>query len=151
MKGHSTKEPAMIYTLTVECIGGLHLRGGCVRVIEIEDDATLEDLHVAIRRAVAFDDDHLYDFHAGRNYRHRKIRFTDPFDWDASQDAYSRIRLRDVYPLGNLKLYYLYDYGDSWMFEIRKSREVHAPRPRVRYPRVIERRGRNPQQYPSWE
>lgn len=139
----------MIYTLTVECIGGLYLRGECVRVIEIEDDATLEDLHLAIQSAVSFDNDHLYDFHAGRNYRHRQVRFAD--EWDEDQDAYSRIRLRDVYPLGNLKLYYLFDYGDSWMFEIRKARKVHAPQPRVRYPRVIERRGRNPEQYPSWE
>ncbi len=111
MRGRSTKEPAMIYTLTVECIGGLYLRDECVRVIEIEDDATLEDLHLAIQRAVSFDNDHLYDFHAGRNYRHRKVRFAGSDEWAEDQGAYSRIRLRDVYPLGSLKLYYLFDYG----------------------------------------
>ena len=149
MGSRRIKEPAMIYTLRVECIWGLHLRNECVRVIEIEDDATLEDLHLAIQSAVSFDDDHLYDFHAGRNYRNRQVRFAQSDEGD--EGAYSRIRLRDVYPLGNLKLYYIFDYGGSWTFEIRKARKVHAPQPRIRYPRVIERRGLDPEQYPSSE
>ena len=145
------RDSSMIYTLTVECIGGLYLRAECERVIEIKDDATLEDLHFAIQSAVSFDNDHLYDFHAGRNYRHRKVRYASSEDWDEAEGAYSRIQLRDVYPLGSLKLYYIFDFGDSWTFEIRKSRKVHAPEPRVRYPRVVERRGPDPEQYPSCE
>lgn len=141
----------MIYTLTVECIFGRFLQAECGRVIEIQDDATLEDLHFAIQSAVSFDNDHLYDFHAGRNYRHRKVQYASSDDWGEAEGAYSKIQLRDVYPLGSLKLYYIFDFGDSWTFEIRKSRRVHAPEPRVRYPRVIERRGPDPEQYPSCE
>lgn len=138
----------MIYTPTVECIVGPYLQAECGRVIEIKDDAKLEDLHFAIQGAVSFDKDHLYDFHAGRNYRHRKVRYGSE-DWDEA--AYSRIQLRDVYPLGSLKLYYIFDFGSSWRFEIRKNRRVHAPEPGVRYLRVIERRGPDPEQYPSCE
>ena len=56
----------MIITLKVECIWGLHLEEDCVRVIEIDFRASLNDLHDAIQDAVDFDDDHLFEFFAGR-------------------------------------------------------------------------------------
>ncbi|MDN5872178.1 MAG: plasmid pRiA4b ORF-3 family protein [Nitrococcus sp.] len=149
-----TRDPSaepVIYTLSVQCVFGAYLDGECVRVIEIPDDATLEDLHFAIQEAVSFDNDHLYDFYAGRNYRNRKIEYTKAWDCEGREDPYAEICLRDVYPLESLKLYYIFDYGDSWTFEIRKSRKVHPAQSGIAYPRIVERRGPNPEQYPSWE
>ena len=48
--------------------------------------------------------------------------------------------------------YYLFDIGDDWRFEIRKSRR--KPRQAengVKYPRVIHSIGPNPLQYPVYE
>src|SRR5438093_12511339 len=51
-------------------------RVGNLTVLEIDERATLEDLHLAIQKAVSFDNDHLYDFYASRPYRNRQIRYS---------------------------------------------------------------------------
>jgi pRiA4b ORF-3-like protein len=145
------KKPAAICTLTVKCVSGLYFEDECVRVIEIGEDATLEDLHLAIQAAVAFDNDHLYDFYAGRNRRNRQIAFVDDDEWEEREAVFAELTLgEDVYPLEGLKLYYHFDFGDDWIFEIRKARKEKACEPGVAYPRVIERRGPDPTQYPEW-
>jgi hypothetical protein len=59
--------------------------------------------------------------------------------------------LEQVFPLEKrLKLYYHFDFGDDWYFEITKARnKPKEPASGVQYPRVIERVGPNPRQY-SW-
>jgi len=140
----------MVYTLTVTCVNGLYLSEPCVRVIEITDDSTLADLHFAIQKAVSFDNDHLYDFYAGRNRRNRQILYGEDEEWDRREDVFAELPLREIYPLEGLKLYYWFDFGDDWIFEIRKARKETPPAPGVAYPRIVERRGPNPVQYPSW-
>ena len=131
----------MIYTLIVECVGGMYYDGSeCVRVIEIDEDSSLEVLHGIIQQAVDFDDDHLYDFYAGRHSRNQKVEF--------EVDAI----LSEIYPLPpSCKLYYLFDYGDSWVFQIRKSRKRTESQLGVSYPRIIKETGKNPTQYPRYE
>lgn len=144
----------MIYTLTVTAVSGHYLEQECVRTLEIDESATLEDLHFAIQDAVRFGNDHPYEFHAGRHCRHRKIQFADAEvaeDWDRLEGFWGTTRLSTVYPLNGLKLYYWFDFGDNWIFEIRRARKVRPAQPGVCYPRLIESRGPNPRQYPSWE
>jgi hypothetical protein len=147
----SKADASMVYRLMVECVSGAYLKEPCLRVIEIEGDSTLEDLHLAIQEAVSFDNDHLHDFYAGRNYRHRKLRYSDADEWEDREGVFANLRLCEIYPLEGLKLYYWFDFGDDWIFEIRKTRGAYPAEPGVAYPRVIERRGPNPEQYPSWE
>jgi hypothetical protein len=137
-------EPNVI-KLRVECIRGMYLEKECIRWIEIREDHTLYDLHRAIQKAVRFDDDHLWDFYAGRGPRNRARTFAG--DDDPSGRDYADVTLKDVYPLDRHRLYYLFDYGDHWLFEIKKERGTHAPVSGVRYPRVIEAVGPNPRQY----
>ena len=60
--------------------------------------------------------------------------------------------LNRVFPLPErLKLFYWFDFGDDWKFEIKKDRRTHPPAPKTKYPRVIRRVGPNPKQYPNWE
>ena len=143
----------MIWTLRVECVWGLYTEEECVRVIEIDSEASLYDVHDAIQDAVNFDRDHLFEFFAGRHPTNRKLVFDDEFDDVSDLDKYEEISLEDVYPLPKgLKLYYHFDFGDDWFFEIRKSRKKPKdPEPGVKYPRVIEEIGPNPVQYPSWD
>jgi hypothetical protein len=137
----------MIYTLTIECIDGPYLKEKCIRVIEIDGHNSLHDLHLAIQSAVKFDNDHLYDFYAGRYPRHRKQIFTEGYDWEDRLEDYQRIRLNQVYPLPKLKLYYLFDYGDNWVFEIKKGRKEKEPESKAKYPLVVKRLGSNPKQF----
>ena len=139
----------MIYTLRVECVWATYPREECVRVIEIDEKDPLYSLHYTINKSVDFDFDHLWDFFAGRHPGHRKILFSETQDWARREIYYEDVQLSEVYPLPkNLKLYYFFDYGDSWVFEIRKARKLKEPEPGVKYPRVIERIGPNPEQYP---
>jgi len=62
---------------------------------------------------------------------------------------FANLRLCEIYPLGRLKLYYWFDFGDDWIFEVRNNRGAHPAEPRVSYPRVVERQGPDPEQYPS--
>jgi hypothetical protein len=152
----------MIFTLRVELIGGRYYSGECVRVIEIPEEMTLLDLYHVIMKSVRFENgDHLFEFYAGRGPRHRAIVFgEDEFGEDELGEAasagsgggtYAEIPLNKVYPLARYKLYFLYDFGDSWLFEIKKLRQAKPPQPRVKYPRVIEKIGRNPSQYPKYD
>jgi hypothetical protein len=133
----------MVITLRVECIFGIYIEEECIRTIDIQSDATLYDLHRIIQESVAFDDDHLFEFYAGRHERNRKMSFGDSEEnLDTSLD--------EIYPLEKgLKLYYLFDFGDSWTFKISKSRrKPKPPEDGVTYPVVTERIGKNPVQYP---
>jgi len=75
----------------------------------------------------------------------------DNDDWAARESHFAKIKLRDIYPLGRKKLYYLFDFGDKWTFEIRKARGGKKLEAGIKYPRVVEAIGPDPEQYPIWE
>ena len=137
----------MIWTLRIECVSGAYLEAEWVRLVEVDSAATLLDLHDLIQDAARFDRDHLFEFYAGRNCRQRAVTFDN--EDDEPGDSSGELTLERVFPLSkNMKLYYHFDFGDDWCFEIRKTRlKPQEPKPRVKYPRVIEAIGRNPRQY----
>ena len=139
----------MIWTLRIECVAGRYLEDEWIRVVEMDSASTLYDLHNLIQDAARFDRDHLFEFFAGRNDRHRAVTFGDAPDEDDEFDSGGEMTLERVFPLPkNMKLYYHFDFGDDWYFEIRKTRaQPKEPEPRVKYPRVIEKTGPNPRQY----
>jgi hypothetical protein len=116
-------------------------------VMEIPEDATLGELHHTIQKLVKFDDDHLFEFYAGRNWRQRKVEFggpESPFDASEADD----IKLANVFPLPkSCKLYYHFDFGDDWVFEIKSPIRRKPMNRRAKYPRFIEESGRRPRQY----
>jgi len=143
----------MILTLTVECVFGVYLEDECIRTIEIDEEACLFDLHEAIQDAVVFGCDHPFEFFVANSaspYAKRQW-LTEKEAWEDKEEDFWRIRLKDIYPLGRKRLYYLFDFGDNWTFEIRKHRTAKEPEVGVKYPRVVKTVGPNPEQYPSWE
>ena len=144
----------MILTLKVTCVWGRYLTADCERVIEMDSEDSLLSLHYAIQDAVKFDADHPFEFMAGRHIRNRKVVFAkDAYSWDEEVDIYENTTLAQVYPLpAGLKLFYHFDFGDDWYFEVRKlQKRAFEAEPGVKYPRVIERVGKNPKQYPNWD
>ena len=109
------------------------------RTIEVKEDFTLVRLHKYIQEIVEFDDDHMYEFYIGKNHRNR------------ASSIPKSTRLNEIYPLKGYKLYYLFDFGDSWLFEIKKSRKKKTENEKYKYPLVIEQSGVNPDQYPEYE
>lgn len=143
----------MILTLTVECVDGMYLEDECVRVIEIDETASLYDLHEAIQDAVGFARDHPFEFFLANSAspQAHKRWLTEQEKWEEKERDFFRTRLNSIYPLGRKKLYYLFDFGDDWTFEIRKGRGAKKPESGVRYPRVVQSIGPNPKQYPRFE
>jgi len=45
------------------------------------------------------------------------------------------------------KLYYLFDYGDNWLFQIKKLRKRIVEDVKIKYPRIVTSIGINPKQY----
>ena len=143
----------MIFKLRIECVRGWYLKETCIRVIEIDESMDLFVLHETILDAVHFGRDHLFDFYLSNSaspwaHKHSMI---ENEDWTVRESHFARIKLKDIYPLGRKKLYYLFDFGDKWTFEIRKTRGVKKPEAGIKYPRVVEAVGPDPDQYPIWE
>ncbi|MEJ2157034.1 MAG: hypothetical protein P8X96_17000 [Desulfobacteraceae bacterium] len=109
------------------------------RVIEVEEGMTFHKLHTYIQDVVEFDDDHLYEFYIGKNPRNR------------SGSVRKSSKLNEVYPLTGYKIYYLFDFGDSWLFQIKKSRKKLQKEKGTKYPRLVKAVGKNPEQYPEYE
>ena len=138
----------MILTFRIELLFGYNAEHEWACVIEIDSSSTLEDLHLVIQDAVGFDNDHLYEFYMARTERSRdRIRFDDE-----NQGIYE-MTLETLYPLEKGKsLFYLFDYGDHWLFSLSKSRKKpHQPEKDIKYPRIIEKTGTDPEQYPELE
>lgn len=127
-----------IYTLTIAFPYDENEVPWC-SMIEVKEDFTLHNLHKYIQKLVDFDDDHLYEFYIGRNPRNRA--FSIP----------NKTRLNEIYPLTGNKLYYLFDFGDSWLFEITKSRKKKSEDVKIKYPVLTESSGANPEQYPEYD
>jgi hypothetical protein len=145
----------MILKLKIECVSGWYLKETCTRVIEIDENMDLLDLHEAIQDAVEFGRDHPFEFYLANSpspWAH-KHRLAENEEWLHIESDFAKIKLKELYlnPLGRKKLYYLFDFGDKWTFEIRKIRGKKEPEAGVKYPRVVEAIGPNPVQYPTWE
>ena len=109
------------------------------RTVEVKENFTLQNLHKYIQKIIEFDDDHLYEFSVGKNLRNR------------GDSIPKKTKLNEIYPLTGYKLYYLFDFGDCWLFQIKKSRKKKNEDKHTKYPVLIESSGVNPEQYPYYE
>ena len=142
---------AMTIKLRVKCVRGMYWKEECVRVIAMDDSTSLLDLHEMIQDAVSFDQDHPFEFYVANSASPwaEKAWVTLAEDWDEKVDAFEATHLKDIWPLGRKKLYYWFDFGDDWIFEIRKMRSAKADAS-LDTPQILERVGLDPEQYPSW-
>lgn len=107
------------------------------RTIEVKEDFTLQEMHDYIQDLLGFDDDHLYEFFVGTNPRNKLQKIS------------LSTALNELYPITGLKLYYLFDFGDHWLFQIKKSRKKKTGVEGKLYPALIESTGEDFEQYPD--
>ena len=105
------------------------------RTIEISEDFTFSKLHKYIQEIIEFDDDHLYEFFSGKSPRNKLYKISN------------NSKLNEIFPMDGMKLYYLFDFGDNWLFKISKSRRKQLQTNEIELPRVIQSVGENPEQY----
>lgn len=137
---------SVIYTLSIACIAGRHLTGPYRFVADVAADATLDSLASLILANVDFDGDHLSDFYLANGPRGKRASLTANGDWDG--DTTWALRLSDLFPLErHKKLYYAYDMGASWCFEITRKGRQSAALPGQDYPRIVSEAGPKPKEY----
>ena len=118
------------------------------RDIEIAEDQTLEDLHLAIQRAYNWSDDHLYSFFMSGRSRDRRTEIGSPWSDTRRHTHQVEIGSLDLRP-GNTFLYF-FDYGDSHEFDVRVQ-AANPSAPKGAYPRVVAQQGKSPPQYPNYD
>ncbi|MGA2035325.1 MAG: plasmid pRiA4b ORF-3 family protein [Thermoguttaceae bacterium] len=131
------------------------------RRIALRGEQTLDNLHETIFNAFDRDDEHLYSFYFPRPGTKGRARLRDaveyacpfsckdagPFSDDvlpsAAKTAVSSLGLKP----GQVFLY-LFDFGDNWLHEITVE-QTDVPAGKGKYPRVVEKHGKSPRQYPD--
>jgi len=114
------------------------------RKIKLSHNHTLRDLHEAIQEAFFFDDDHLYAFYIGGNERNgRPIYCERAREGGATADE---TRIADLELYKGQKIYYLFDFGDEWRFDVELI-EIDKEAPLLLKPMMIESKGIAPDQY----
>ncbi len=140
------------------------------RRIAMRGGQTLHDLHEAIFRAFDREEQHLYSFYLS-NTTTKQVRkrwegpeYTHPFNLeepaglsglmsgfmdremnDAAQTKIASLKLKP-----RQKITYLFDFGDEWWHDIEVE-QINLPADKETYPRVLERKGQSPPQYPDFD
>jgi len=139
-----SESPVQIVTLAIKLSGWRGTSRKWYRAIEMPETTSLYALHHAIQDAIGFDDDHMYEFYVGKRWNDREIEIGDsasPID----PGAFETVALSDLFPLKKgRKLYYWFDFGDNWMFEITCRAEKKTAEKRAKYPRVVEKKWTQP-------
>ena len=130
-----------IWTIKIECVGGWYLEAPASKLCEIEPSMDLNELCDFILESFEFDNDHLHEFFVARNMRNNS---------QVIQDEAST--LDEIFPLEkNQYLFMHFDFGDDWVFKVTRNRKQAKYDNTRSYPRIIEHKGKNPEQYPMCE
>src|SRR3954453_18731321 len=126
-----------------------------LRESQIVSDKRLVALAHALVRAFDFQFDHAFGFYSvltGREVLRAQPKYEVFADMGKRTDSGSvkRTCVAEAFPMVGHTILFLFDYGDDWRFVVevigRGERE-----PKVRYPRVVKKVGRSPEQYPDWD
>lgn len=109
------------------------------RTIEVGENFTLHKLHNFIQEIIEFDNDHLYEFYAGKTPRNRAYVIPQ------------KTKLNEIFPMEGLKLFYLFDFGDNWLFKIMKLKKEKLSTNDSVIPAIVKSIGENPEQYDEVE
>jgi hypothetical protein len=109
------------------------------RRIQVPESYSFWDMHVAIQDAMGWQDSHLHAF--------RFIGSEDqvglPHDEDDGLRPGWVVQVRDLVHFGAPLALYEYDFGDSWLHEVRLE-DVREAEPKGEYPRCVSGAGRCP-------
>jgi hypothetical protein len=134
------------------------------RKIAIREGQTLHRLHEVIFEAFDRYDEHMYSFyfpHTKIKFSPRKIRnssdeYTHPYAFEYEGPFESEARNASKATIKSLNLhkgqifFYLFDFGDKWWHTITVEK-VNETADNDQYPRIVERKGQSPEQYPDFD
>ena len=126
------------------------------RRIALRGTQTLDDLHEAIFDAFDRYDEHLYSFYFPKPGSKGRARIRDAEEYTCSYAAdelgakSTEVKLKSLGLTPKRKFHYLFDFGDEWWHEITVE-QTDGPAEKGEYPRVLEKHGASPPQYPDLE
>ncbi len=101
------------------------------RRIQVPENYSFWDLHVAIQDAMGWLDYHLHLFHIGETYSKGGIGIGLP---EGSEYLHSaNVKIKKYFKNENDKLLYEYDFGDSWVHQIVLEK-ILPKDPKIEYP-----------------
>lgn len=101
------------------------------RRIEVLPESTLEDFHKILQTTMGWMNGHLHHFIVGNEF------YNLPNEWDDYGMDYRGIKINDFLKVEGQKIRYEYDFGDSWLHEI-KLEKIVAKDQAIIYPRCIK-------------
>lgn len=125
-----------------------------LRIVDIRGSQTLDALHMAIFRAFDREEAHMYEFQMGgkKPMARKAVRYGILLE-----DGYQGEKSAETTAITELNLtsgsvfFYWFDFGDDWWHEIRLLAINPPVQGKGRYPRIVEKKGESPPQYPDWE
>ncbi len=155
MSTKSTKT-LKLYTFDVSVISGplseqfIEKNPVVSRTIAIRGDHTFEEFHEAIFEAFGREDPHMFEFQIGGKGPQdpdAKCYVSDAENADAAgyvgDTRIDAVGLHEEMAFG-----YWFDYGDDWWHQVSVL-SITDPIPKGRYPKVTQRTGASPLQYPD--
>jgi hypothetical protein len=123
---------------------------GIWRIIEIKGSQTLHALHKAIFSAFDRFEEHLYGFYMNNKPYDEASAYESPYaDERVGRDA-SRTRFDSLGLRPKQKFLYIFDFGDDWRHTVEVL-DITEAVPTGKYPRLLEKKGDSPPQYPDIE
>jgi len=130
------------------------------RDIELPENTSLYSFAKAILDAFGFDFDHLFGFGNKPGYYHSDIQYelkTEGssfalFEGESVPGDVKKITISEVPFFSQIKdkMYFLFDFGDDWSFEI-ELRDFQEVKKDKEYPVILKVNGEAPEQYPEWD
>ena len=109
------------------------------RRILVSAESTFFDLHVAIQDAFGWQDSHLHQFFTalpyGRNRNYQVIAYPMPEMEDVVDER--KVKLSKWFKNPKDKLWYEYDFGDTWMHEITFEKVIQ-PESNAKCPQLVD-------------
>ena len=106
------------------------------RRVQVPSDITLHDLHKIIQTTMNWMNSHLHIFIVG-NTTYGPSQNTLPFSKSIGEKNYEKVKISGVLKKPKDKIYYEYDFGDSWMHEVKLEKNLE-PKPNKQYPVCIK-------------
>jgi len=92
------------------------------RVIQVPEEYTFWELHVAIQDAMGWHDCHLHEFRHEQRPTGQSVRFGIPFDDGEMTDPTLvpcwKGNVVEQFRRPGDQMYYVYDFGDNWVHEV---------------------------------
>jgi len=132
-KPRLVKDSAFVLQFRVELLG---IEPPIWRRIQVPEDYTFWDLHVAIQDSMGWFDSHLHAFRVVGIAGDIGVRDEDEIGPSETRPGW-KIPIRETFNDGSPLAAYEYDFGDSWVHEVRF--EGYFPTEKdIKYPRCLD-------------